>query len=172
MKVSFNSFTEIEYKDKRHHLRSNFIREKRKISAKPSGSANTQTRWWMYSDVMELLLPHVTPRLTSSNVTTFPDKDCRETKDTPRNSSPSTAIEAPDNTFPQETAHFNEICEDHSTIKASLPICKKPSVVKLMDCFDVRFIQQRTPCGGRRWYSGLAFWYTSLGSRVQIPVIR
>ena len=25
---------------------------------------------------------------------------------------------------------------------------------------------------GKRWYTGLALWYASLGSRVQIPIIR
>ena len=80
---------------------------------------------------MELLIPHVTPRPTSSNITTPPDEDsCHEMEDLLQNSSSSTAIETPDNTSSQEAANDIEICEDRSTGRAILPISEKPGVPK------------------------------------------
>ena len=70
-----------------------------------------------------------------------------ETEDTPLNSSPSTAIKAPDNAFPQEAAHDIEICEDRSTVKAILPIFKKPSLTNkrrrnIADEMDMLFLDE------------------------------
>ncbi|KAK8371759.1 hypothetical protein O3P69_013541 [Scylla paramamosain] len=122
---------ETECKDKWRHLRSNFMRERRKISAKTSGSGNTETRKWVYYDAMQFLIPHVTPRPTSSNVPTPPDEDtCHEAEDAPQDSSPSVVIETPDNVSPQEAASNTETCEDRSTAKPILPMSKKTSVTK------------------------------------------
>ncbi|KAK8402998.1 hypothetical protein O3P69_000910 [Scylla paramamosain] len=124
-------YTETECKDKWRHLRSNFMRERRKISAKTSGSGNTETRKWVYYDAMQFLIPHVTPRPTSSNVPTPPDEDtCHEAEDAPQDSSPSVVIETPDNVSPQEAASNTETCEDRSTAKPILPMSKKTSVTK------------------------------------------
>lgn len=69
-------------KGKWHHLRSNFMREKREINVIPSGSANTKTRRWVYYDAMQFVIPHVTPRPASSNVPTPPNESiCHETED-------------------------------------------------------------------------------------------
>ena len=106
------------------------MRERRKISVKPSGSANTETKRWVYFDAMQFLIPYVTPRSSSSNVPTPPDENtCHETEDAPHNSSPFVTIKTPDNTS-QEAANNTEACEDHSTVKPILPMSKKPGVTK------------------------------------------
>ena len=80
---------------------------------------------------MQFLIPHLTPRPTSSNVPTPPDEDtCHETEDAPQNSSPSVVIETPDNVSPQEAASNTETCEDRSTAKPILPMSKKTGVTK------------------------------------------
>ncbi|XP_066953196.1 transcription factor Adf-1-like [Macrobrachium rosenbergii] len=140
--------TEAECKDKWRHLRSNFMRERRKINVKPSGSANTETRRWVYYDAMQFLIPHVTPRPTSSNVPTPPDEDtCRETEDASQNSSPSVVIETPDNVSPQEAANNTETCEDRSSVNPILPKSKKTGVTKkrsrdAADEMDMRFLEE------------------------------
>ncbi|XP_063887620.1 uncharacterized protein LOC135115069 [Scylla paramamosain] len=140
--------TETECKDKWRHLRSNFMRERRNISAKTSGSGNTETRKWVYYDAMQFLIPHETPRPTSSNVPTPPDEDtCHEAEDAPQDSSPSVVIETPDNVSPQEAASNTETCEDRSTAKPILPMSKKTSVTKkrsrdTADEIDVRFLEE------------------------------
>ncbi|XP_076032502.1 uncharacterized protein LOC143020221 [Oratosquilla oratoria] len=72
--------TEIKYKesdckDKWHRLRSNFMREKRKITTQQFGSANIKTKKWLFYNAMEFLILHVIPRATSSNVPPPPDED-------------------------------------------------------------------------------------------------
>ena len=97
---------------------------------------------------MAFLIPHVTPRPTSSNVTTSPHEDSsHDTEDTPQNSSPSAAIQAPHNASPQEAVHDIEICEDRSTDKAILPISRKPSHTNerrrnTADKMDMRFLDE------------------------------
>lgn len=41
------------------------MKEKRKITTQPSGSANTKIKKSVFYDAMEFLTPHVTPRATS-----------------------------------------------------------------------------------------------------------
>ncbi|XP_066986813.1 transcription factor Adf-1-like [Macrobrachium rosenbergii] len=122
------SCTEAECKDKWRHLRSNFMRERRKISEKPSGSGNTLTKRWLHYDSMEFLIPHVTPRPTSSNVPTPPDEDTgHEMEDTDIDSS-FADFEAPFISPPQMTTSNAETCEDRSNGKSILPNSKKPRV--------------------------------------------
>lgn len=100
------------------------------MNAKPSGSANTGTRKWVYHDPMVFVIPYVTPRPASSNVPT-PDEDtCHETEDAPEDSAP-VVIETPDNLSPKDatSTNNNETCEDYSTVNI-LPMSKKPSVTK------------------------------------------
>ncbi|XP_068236307.1 uncharacterized protein [Palaemon carinicauda] len=124
------------------------MRERRRISDKPSGSANTETRRWVYYDDMQFLIPHVTPRPTFSNVPTPPDEDtCHETEDTPQNSSTSVAIETLDNVSPQEALSNIETCEDRSTVKPILPMSKKTGVTKkrnrdTADEMDMCFLEE------------------------------
>ncbi|XP_050706553.1 uncharacterized protein LOC126991922 [Eriocheir sinensis] len=44
------------------------MREKKKFDALPSGSATVKARKWVFYDAMTFLTPCVTPRATSSNV--------------------------------------------------------------------------------------------------------
>ncbi|XP_066987260.1 uncharacterized protein [Macrobrachium rosenbergii] len=57
-----------ECKEKWQQLRSNFMREKKKLDTHPSGSANVKVRKWVFYDTMVFLTPYVAPRATSSNV--------------------------------------------------------------------------------------------------------
>lgn len=41
------------------------MKEKRKITTQPSGSANAKIKKSVFYDAMEVLIPHVTPRATS-----------------------------------------------------------------------------------------------------------
>ncbi|XP_066964755.1 uncharacterized protein [Macrobrachium rosenbergii] len=102
--------TEAECKEKWHQLRSNFMREKRKMRDKPFGSPNSKTRRWVFYDAMEFLIPHVTPRgATSSNALTPPDDEgtSSEVYDAPENPSTSALQYAPDNASVQETKIVN-----------------------------------------------------------------
>ncbi|KAG7164019.1 uncharacterized protein LOC121872213 [Homarus americanus] len=139
---------EAECKEKWQHLRSNFMREKRKISAKPSGSADIQSKKWVYYDAMEFLIPHVTPRPTSSNISTPPDEDTSyDAEDTSHNASCSTILDAPDNSSYQEAASNVDNCEVRSTVMPTLPMSKKPKVTKKRcsnnaDDMDMRFLEE------------------------------
>ncbi|XP_050724620.1 uncharacterized protein LOC127002580, partial [Eriocheir sinensis] len=144
----FFSFAEAGCKEKWGNLRSNFMREKRKISAKPSGSANTQARKWVYYDAMTFIIPHVTPRASSSNVRTPPHQDTyHDTEDEPQNHSPCSVVEASGNATPDEAASNIEICENSSTVKPMLPILKKPTATKKLkketeEEMDMRFLNE------------------------------
>ncbi|MPC55457.1 hypothetical protein E2C01_049392 [Portunus trituberculatus] len=83
-----------ECKNKWRHLRNNFTRERRKNNENPSGSDNAQTRRWVYYDAMQFLIPHVTPRPTSSKVLQTPlnEDTCHETEDGTQDSSISAVI--------------------------------------------------------------------------------
>ncbi|XP_063596586.1 uncharacterized protein LOC134773323 [Penaeus indicus] len=149
------SCTEPECKDKWRHLRSNFMRERRKNSEKPSGSGNTQARRWVYCDAMQFLIPYVTPRPTSSNVPKPPDEDtCHETEDADQDSSLSAVIEASENASPQEAASNVETCEDRSNDKPILPKSKKPCIAKKQskasaDEMDLVFLEELKQLRGK-----------------------
>nr|CAD7200340.1 unnamed protein product [Timema douglasi] len=55
-------------KEKWHHLRSNYMREKRKVKELPSGSARKKTISWTYFNEMECLDTYLQQRLSSGNV--------------------------------------------------------------------------------------------------------
>ncbi|XP_064080252.1 uncharacterized protein LOC135197188 [Macrobrachium nipponense] len=101
-------YVEAECKEKWHQLRSNFMREMRKIRDKPLGSPTAKTRRWVFYDAMEFLIPHVTPRgATSSNAPTPPEEDASsEVYDAPDNTSTSALQDAPDDASVQETKFF------------------------------------------------------------------
>lgn len=114
------------------------MREKRKISTQPSGSANINTKKWVFYDAMEFLIPHVTPRATSSNVPPPPDEDnSYEVDDAPDDNSSTTNItDAPDNARFQETATNVDVCEGGSRPAINQPTStsKKPNVNKRRRC--------------------------------------
>lgn len=112
------------------------------------GSANTQARKWVYYDAMTFIIPHVTPRASSSNVPTPPHQDtCHDTEDEPQNHSPCSVIEVSGNATPNETASNIETYEDSCTAKHMLSILKKPTATKKRkkdteEEMDMRFLNE------------------------------
>ncbi|XP_042859005.1 transcription factor Adf-1-like [Penaeus japonicus] len=137
--------TEADCKEKWRHLRSNFMREKRKMMKLPSGSARSLTRRWMYYDAMEFLLPHVTPRPTSSSVPTPMDEDtCHEMEDAIQNSSHTPDIAVQDNASPREGT-ASQVCNDANAVMPK-PTSKPSSTKKRSrsgeDEMDLRFLNE------------------------------
>ncbi|XP_076029883.1 uncharacterized protein LOC143018411 [Oratosquilla oratoria] len=136
--------TEDECKYKWHHLRSNFMREKRKISAQLSGPANVQTKRWLYYDALEFLIPHVTPRPTSSNVSTLPAEDTSyKIESTPHIYPYSTPLDASDEPSFQEAVSNVDICEERSTVVDTPPMSKKLKFVDRSDDMDMASLEEQ-----------------------------
>ncbi|KAK7085940.1 hypothetical protein SK128_002389 [Halocaridina rubra] len=57
--------TDTECKEKWHYLRSNFMKERRRMQEKPSEQGFFKR--WAYYDEMEFLVPYITPRKSSSD---------------------------------------------------------------------------------------------------------
>ncbi|XP_042856497.1 transcription factor Adf-1-like [Penaeus japonicus] len=130
--------TEADCKEKWRHLRSNFMREKRKLMKLPSGSASSLTRRWVYYDAMEFLFPHVTPRPTSSSVPTPMDEDTgHEMEDALQNSSHTPDIAVQDNASPlegtasQDCNDANAAMPKPSSTQSLLPPKNAAGVVKM-----------------------------------------
>ncbi|XP_076057343.1 uncharacterized protein LOC143034885 [Oratosquilla oratoria] len=125
---------ESDCKDKWHQLRSNFMRERRKMTTQPSGSAGIKTKKWVFYDAMEFLIPHVTPRATSSNVPPPSDVDAPDD-----NSSTTNITDALDIARSQETATKIDVCEGGSTSTPAInykpsTTAKKPEANKRRRC--------------------------------------
>lgn len=122
--------TESDCKEKWHQLRSNFMREKRKLTTHTSGSASIKAKKWVFYDAMEFLIPYVTPRATSCNVPP-PNEDINSEFDmddaAPDDTSSTTNItDAPDSVRSVQTATNVDVCEGGST-STSTPVIKQPS---------------------------------------------
>ncbi|KAK7067936.1 hypothetical protein SK128_004812 [Halocaridina rubra] len=63
--ASILNATDTECKEKWHHLRSNFMRERRRMREKPPEQGFYKR--WAYYDDLEFLVPYITPRKSSSN---------------------------------------------------------------------------------------------------------
>ncbi|XP_042862630.1 transcription factor Adf-1-like [Penaeus japonicus] len=137
--------TEAACKEKWRHLRSNFMREKRKLMKLPSGSASSLTKRWAYYDAMEFLLPHVTPRPTSSSVPTPMDEDTgHEIEDALRNYSHTPDIVVQDNASPLEGT-ASEVCNDANAAMpkpASKPSSTKKRSMSGEDEMDMHFLNE------------------------------
>ncbi|MPC93958.1 hypothetical protein E2C01_089106 [Portunus trituberculatus] len=79
------------------------MREKRRIATLASESPNIKTKRWVFYDAMEFLIPHVTPRTTSSNVPSPPDDNSYDVDDA-----------APEDVHSQQTANNANLCEGGS----------------------------------------------------------
>jgi hypothetical protein len=71
-------------------MRSNFMRERRNMKDKSSGAGNNHQKKLVYYDGLEFLIPHLTPRKTTSNFPQTVEENTSDAEDTLENSpSPS-----------------------------------------------------------------------------------
>jgi hypothetical protein len=75
------------------------VRERRNMKDKSSGAGNNHQKKWVYYDALECLIPHLTPRKTTSN---FPEtveenitSDAEDSSENSPSPSPLTTEEPP-----------------------------------------------------------------------------
>ena len=68
----------------------------KKITIQASESASINKKKWVFYDAMEFLIPHVTPRATSSNVHPPPDDKNYDVDDAAPDDISTTITHAPD----------------------------------------------------------------------------